>query len=293
MAWFTVDDQMHGHPKLAEIDPARFAEAISLWTLAGSWCANHLTDGRVPTAQLRKLVPFNPAKAAAELARVGLWDKADGGYVFHDWSHYQASRSEVEQRRAAQTSRTRKSRQLAKERVTSRVTTGATDAVTHASVTAPHTHTLESTKVLSARGVLVRGFQRAWEGVTKSAWTGTRGASEWDEAVKVVEKTAEMRSCEHSALIDAAIAAWLADKWVQENGYPPMHFARNIAKYFGEVKPDPEDVPPLKAAWNAAEARVESARKQGADGMEVARLEKEALAALEAWRAEKSRTEAA
>lgn len=123
MTWFAVDDSFHGHPKLAELEAGgRFAEALSLWTVAGSWCASHLTDGRVPAAQLRKLVPFSPSRAADELARVGMWDRVDGGFQFHDWDHYQPLRNEVEERRQKSAARTRKSRQQAQSRVTSSVT---------------------------------------------------------------------------------------------------------------------------------------------------------------------------
>jgi hypothetical protein len=40
----------------------------------------------------------------------GLWDKAPGGYVFHDWAKYQPSRDEVETRREAWKERQRKAR---------------------------------------------------------------------------------------------------------------------------------------------------------------------------------------
>lgn len=106
MTWFKVDDSFHGHPKVAELEAGKhFAEAIALWTLAGSWCAQHLTDGFVPSAQLRRLVPFNPAKAAAELVRVGLWTLVEGGFQFHGWAEYQPTKQRVEAERAASAGR--------------------------------------------------------------------------------------------------------------------------------------------------------------------------------------------
>lgn len=127
MTWFAVDDSFHGHPKLAELEAGkRFAEAIALWTMAGSWCAHHLTDGHVPAAQLRKLVPFQPTPAANELVRIGLWEVAEGGYQFRDWADYQPTREEVEARRAKSAARTRKSRRMAS------VGSGASNSVTNA-----------------------------------------------------------------------------------------------------------------------------------------------------------------
>lgn len=118
MTWFAVDDSFHSHMKLAELESGgRLAEAISLWTLAGSWSASQLTDGFVPEKQLRKLVPFQASKAAAELVRVGLWTLATGGYQFRDWNHYQPTKSEIEAKRAGSVARTRKSREIAKQRV--------------------------------------------------------------------------------------------------------------------------------------------------------------------------------
>ncbi len=96
MTWFKVDDSFASHPKVAELeDGPCFAQAVALWTLAGSWCASHLTDGAVPRAQLRKLVPFAATRAASELVRVGLWIETETGYSFHDWTKYQPCRADV------------------------------------------------------------------------------------------------------------------------------------------------------------------------------------------------------
>lgn len=117
MTWFKVDDSFHGHPKVAELEAGRhFAEAIALWTLAGSWSAHHLMDGFVPMTVLRRVVPFAPVKAASELVRVGLWEAADGGYQFRDWIHYQPTKQEVESSREGSAKRSRRYREKVKER---------------------------------------------------------------------------------------------------------------------------------------------------------------------------------
>lgn len=100
MTWFKVDDGLADHPKLVELEGGgHFAEAVALWTLAGAWCARNLTDGNVPCNALRRLVPFRYAPAAEELVRVGLWEKTDSGWRFHDWHRYQPSKAKVLQDR--------------------------------------------------------------------------------------------------------------------------------------------------------------------------------------------------
>lgn len=111
MTWFAVDDSFHAHPKIAALESGKyFAEAVALWTLAGSWCASQLTDGRVPAHQLRRLAPFKTREAAAELVRVGLWVEREEGYEFRDWDDYQPSKDEVESRRKKSANRSRKYR---------------------------------------------------------------------------------------------------------------------------------------------------------------------------------------
>ena len=51
MAWFKVDDQFWSHPKVNGLS----AEAGWLWTRAGSYCGQHLTDGLVSRPALAML----------------------------------------------------------------------------------------------------------------------------------------------------------------------------------------------------------------------------------------------
>jgi hypothetical protein len=112
VTWFKVDDGFHGHPKVAALeDGPCFAEAVALWTLAGSWSAKHLTDGNVPCNALRRLVPFCYKAAAAELVRVGLWESHSGGWRFRDWTEYQPTKDKVKQAREKTRERVRDHRQ--------------------------------------------------------------------------------------------------------------------------------------------------------------------------------------
>jgi hypothetical protein len=103
--WFKVDDGFWSHPKVLDLP----ASAVALWVRAGSYAAQHLTDGEVKTSTLRML-GHDEADAEA-LVDVGLWDgKTDGksgSYQFHDWGRYQppsasskAKRDELSQKRA-------------------------------------------------------------------------------------------------------------------------------------------------------------------------------------------------
>ncbi|MGW6913745.1 mucin-2 [Kitasatospora sp. NPDC054939] len=89
MPWFKIDDKAHSHPKWLKAGNA----AIGLFVRAGSYSAQHLTEGVVPAviAQL-----YGTAPQAAKLVKVGLWHQADhacprcpqpdpGDYVIHDF----------------------------------------------------------------------------------------------------------------------------------------------------------------------------------------------------------------
>lgn len=89
MTWFYTCDSFHSHPKVLGLSFA----AIGVWNKCGSWCADHLTDGLVPTKLLNAW--HVPAEAIAELLECGLWEPATTGYQFHDWLEYQPSRAGV------------------------------------------------------------------------------------------------------------------------------------------------------------------------------------------------------
>ncbi|MDN5726086.1 MAG: hypothetical protein L0G99_09185 [Propionibacteriales bacterium] len=89
MAWFKVDDKFHSHPKVIGL-PLR---TIGLWTKAGAWSSDQLTDGFVPRAMLTIL--GGNAGDARTLVAAGLWSTTDDGWQFHDWADQNPSRTEV------------------------------------------------------------------------------------------------------------------------------------------------------------------------------------------------------
>lgn len=96
MTWFKVDDGFPDHPKVEDVIAGENPDAaIALWTLAGAWCARHLTDGVIPRSKVARLGVRAWEVGAAELVRVKLWHETDAGYRFHDWKDSQPTRAKV------------------------------------------------------------------------------------------------------------------------------------------------------------------------------------------------------
>lgn len=97
MVWFIVDDGFSSSPKVLGIPRPERLAAVGLWAIAGSWCAKHLTDGRVPSFMLDEW-GAEPA-SAGHLLDSGLWEPSPEGFVFHDWEGWQRTREEIEAKR--------------------------------------------------------------------------------------------------------------------------------------------------------------------------------------------------
>lgn len=93
MPWFKVDDTLAFHAKTVAAGNA----AMGLWVRAGSWSMQTLTDGFIPDHMARQL---GTTKEANRLVEAGLWDRAEGGYRFHEWAERQPSAEDV--KRAAE-----------------------------------------------------------------------------------------------------------------------------------------------------------------------------------------------
>jgi hypothetical protein len=117
MPWFKIDDKAHSHPKWLKAGNA----AIGLFVRAGSYSAQHLTEGIVPAviAQL-----YGTAPQAAKLVKVGLWHGSPhdcprcpqppaGDYVIHDFFEggRNSTRAQVEDARKRATERQSKKRE--------------------------------------------------------------------------------------------------------------------------------------------------------------------------------------
>lgn len=105
MPWFKIDDGFHGHPKVMNLEPAD----VGVWTLAGTWCAQYLTDGQISFPVIRRL-GGTQANCDA-LVSAGMWIAGSNGtYEFKDWADYQPMKSDVEAEREASRERMRKVR---------------------------------------------------------------------------------------------------------------------------------------------------------------------------------------
>lgn len=97
MAWFKVDDGFYSHHKVILIPRSARAEAIGTWVLCGTWSADKLKDGYIPTFMVEEL--GGTIDGAEALVTVRLWRKKGAGYQFINWSEFQPTRKSVEEAR--------------------------------------------------------------------------------------------------------------------------------------------------------------------------------------------------
>lgn len=95
MTWFKVDDTFAFHAKAVLAGNA----AIGLWTRAGAWSSQQLTDGHVPTAIARTL---GTKREADSLVAAELWREEPGGYRFWQWTERNPSQADVKAQREAE-----------------------------------------------------------------------------------------------------------------------------------------------------------------------------------------------
>jgi hypothetical protein len=96
--WFKEDDKFHSTRKLMGVPRRERMAAAGLWVIAGSWCMQELTDGRVPAFMLDEWGAT--PEAAGRLVDCGLWSVTDDGWLFNAWDEYQPTRDQVEEERA-------------------------------------------------------------------------------------------------------------------------------------------------------------------------------------------------
>jgi len=98
MPWIRLDDQFPDHPKVIAAGPL----AAWLYVCGIGYCNRLLTDGFIPSGQVRKLADLDGAgELAARLVAAGLWDEAEGGYRIHDYLEYQPSKERALETREA------------------------------------------------------------------------------------------------------------------------------------------------------------------------------------------------
>lgn len=159
VTWFKVDDGLHKHRKRVRVgvNLEGFA-AMGLWSVAGSWSADELTDGWIPDDVVDYLAPAVGQELAKRLESAGLWHRVtrdgDAGWQFHDWTDQNPTKEQVLAERAAAATRQKRARDRAREkrenteqvgqedppsRRDSRVTNGDSHASVTPAVTVPPT----------------------------------------------------------------------------------------------------------------------------------------------------------
>lgn len=122
---------------------------MGLWTVAGSWSSQQLTEGFVPEWFVATWP--NGKKLARALVEAGLWNEADGpepGWTFHDWTDANPTAEKEKERRRKARERQRRLREKsaakreealdkALEEQLSRGTSRVTNSVSHGAPTRP------------------------------------------------------------------------------------------------------------------------------------------------------------
>lgn len=107
MSWFKIDDGFHCHPKVLEAGN----EAIGFWTRCGSYCAQHLTEGRVPRTIA---LMYGDMHLVDTLVKVGLMTPVEDGWLIHDYHDYNPTKEKVVTEREAAAKRQREARERAR-----------------------------------------------------------------------------------------------------------------------------------------------------------------------------------
>ena len=92
MTYAKFDDTFWSHPKVVGLTN----EAFRLHVSAICYAAHHLTDGFIPTAITRQLLPECDRGHVRELVDAGLWSGVRNGYQIHDYTEWNRSKAQVE-----------------------------------------------------------------------------------------------------------------------------------------------------------------------------------------------------
>lgn len=114
MPWVKLSDDWYDDPDLIGAGPV----AMLLWPVLISWCARNLTNGELPSSQVRRLVDWHalgiePEQGIAPLIDKGRLQEIAGGYRIVNYLKFQPSREQVLAEREASRQRAAKSRERA------------------------------------------------------------------------------------------------------------------------------------------------------------------------------------
>ena len=112
MPWAKLDDGFYDHPKTLRIW-RRCPGAVGLHARAISYCARHSTDGHIMAEIVEGLSPLqrDREQQVKALIEEKAWYQDEDGFVIHDYNDYNPTKAQLEEKRAADAERKRKSRQ--------------------------------------------------------------------------------------------------------------------------------------------------------------------------------------
>ena len=123
LTWCRISNAFPDNPKVLRVGP----NAAYLWLVSIAWASRNLTDGFIPTQQIKRLVDWDDiievrrdgrhkgehrfvqaTELVARLVEAGLWEQVTDGYRIHDFLHWQRSKARVEQLRQERAERGRR-----------------------------------------------------------------------------------------------------------------------------------------------------------------------------------------
>lgn len=103
MAWAKFDDSFYDHPKVMAVLEAE-PMSLVLYIRAATYCARHLTDGKLRPNVVESLVPLqrDRERQVKALIDAGLFYDHEGQFYIHDYLDYNPSRKETVEKREAE-----------------------------------------------------------------------------------------------------------------------------------------------------------------------------------------------
>jgi hypothetical protein len=95
MTWLRLDDRFAGHPKISPLTDGAFRLHVS----GLLYCAGHETDGLIPLELVPTLMPKYRRHYLTEVADRGLWLIRTELAEIHDFTDYNPTREQQQERR--------------------------------------------------------------------------------------------------------------------------------------------------------------------------------------------------
>ena len=257
MAWGRMDDKFHRNPKVRGLRRSRGGrEALGVWVFWWSWCLDDpgLT-GFVPVEELSD----SDERSAKLLCDAGLWESADGGYRFHDFSKYNPSRLKLDAKKTADKARVAADREM--ERVATELNVARDIAqvslatnenvardtpnpspATNLDVASPRARWVGSSSdsessasgdLSEAHRALMRGYKIRYERIKQTPWasyaanyTQIQNISFW------VEQTAAAHKLKVTQVTAATLDEFFSDNYAEGTDFSLALLAKNPAKYY-------------------------------------------------------------